>query len=150
VTRGTRPKKPSSSHNFTHEVHEAWRAWGAWGLKTGNQIYFFSFPVGNNYQNLFFYFFIFWSVRTDISWVRPDTASVYVCGLATSARTLEYVCVDVITGPRRHSLRLHRQAVSAQTQPASARTQLGCIRADGLLPARTYKNLSVGNCASVG
>src|SRR5450759_211700 len=36
VTRGTRPKKPSSSCSFTYE---ACRAWGAWGLKTENRTF---------------------------------------------------------------------------------------------------------------
>jgi hypothetical protein len=39
VTRGTRPKKPSSSRGFAHEARGAWRSWG---LKTENQIFFFS------------------------------------------------------------------------------------------------------------
>jgi hypothetical protein len=34
VTRGTRPKKPSSSGGF---VHEACGIWGFWGLKTENR-----------------------------------------------------------------------------------------------------------------
>jgi hypothetical protein len=33
VTRGTRPKKPSSSHGF---ARKAQGAWGSWGLKTEN------------------------------------------------------------------------------------------------------------------
>jgi hypothetical protein len=45
VTRRTRPKKHSSC-GF------AWGAWGSWGLKTENQIFFFSFPAGNNYQKI--------------------------------------------------------------------------------------------------
>jgi hypothetical protein len=39
VTRGTRPKKPSSSRGFAREARGAW---GSWGLKTENQIIFFS------------------------------------------------------------------------------------------------------------
>jgi hypothetical protein len=37
VTRGTRPKKPSSSRGFAHEAHGARGVrgfWGFWGLKT--------------------------------------------------------------------------------------------------------------------
>jgi hypothetical protein len=40
VTRGTRPKKPSSSRGFARE---------SWGLKTENRNFFLSFPAGNNY-----------------------------------------------------------------------------------------------------
>src|SRR5579875_3120439 len=36
VTRGTRPKKPSSSRGFARG------AWGSWGLKTENQTFFSS------------------------------------------------------------------------------------------------------------
>jgi hypothetical protein len=36
VTRGTRPKKPSSSRGFARG------AWGAWGLKTENRTFFSS------------------------------------------------------------------------------------------------------------
>jgi hypothetical protein len=34
VTRGTRPKKPSSSHGFAREAHGTRGTWGSWGLKT--------------------------------------------------------------------------------------------------------------------
>jgi hypothetical protein len=37
VTRGTRPKKPSSSRGFAHGAQGAWGSWGSWGLKTKNQ-----------------------------------------------------------------------------------------------------------------
>jgi hypothetical protein len=43
VTRGTRPKKPSSSRGFAREAHGArgvrgvWGFWGFWGLKTENR-----------------------------------------------------------------------------------------------------------------
>jgi hypothetical protein len=40
VTRGTRPKKPSSSRGF---AHAAQGAWGAWGLKT--EIFFSLFQL---------------------------------------------------------------------------------------------------------
>jgi transposase InsO family protein len=42
VTRGTRPKKPSSSRGFAREARGArgtrgsWGSWGSWGLKTEN------------------------------------------------------------------------------------------------------------------
>jgi hypothetical protein len=74
VTRGTRPKKPSSSRGFacaTHGARGARGAWGSWGLKTENLNFFLSFQAGNNYQkifkkiNLFFIFYFFRaSVRT--------------------------------------------------------------------------------------
>jgi hypothetical protein len=68
VTRGTRPKKPSSSCGFTHEAHGARGArgsWGSWGLKTENQT-FFSFLFQQATTKLFIYLFIylFSSVRT--------------------------------------------------------------------------------------
>jgi hypothetical protein len=34
MTRGTRPKKPSSSRGFTRKT---WGFWGFWGLKTENR-----------------------------------------------------------------------------------------------------------------
>jgi hypothetical protein len=43
VTRGTRPKKPSSSRGFAREARGArgvwgvWGFWGFWGLKTENR-----------------------------------------------------------------------------------------------------------------
>jgi hypothetical protein len=36
VTRGTRPKKPSSSHGFAWGARGAQGSRGSWGLKTGN------------------------------------------------------------------------------------------------------------------
>jgi hypothetical protein len=39
VTKGTRPKKPSSSRGFARKARGAWRAWG---LKIENRNYFFS------------------------------------------------------------------------------------------------------------
>jgi hypothetical protein len=35
VTRGTRPKKPSS-RGFAREARGTWGSWGSWGLKTEN------------------------------------------------------------------------------------------------------------------
>jgi hypothetical protein len=53
VTKGTRPKKPSSSRSFAHEAHGAL---GSWGLKTKNGDFFSLF----NYQKPKIYFiFIF-------------------------------------------------------------------------------------------
>src|SRR5665811_1290988 len=43
VTRGTRPKKPSSSRGFAREARGARGArgaWGSWGLKTENRTFF--------------------------------------------------------------------------------------------------------------
>jgi hypothetical protein len=45
VTRGTRPKKPSSSRGFAREACGAWGArgsGGSWGLKTENRTLFSS------------------------------------------------------------------------------------------------------------
>jgi hypothetical protein len=70
VTRGTRPKKPSSSRDFALEARRArggrgvWGFWGFWGLKT-EDCKFLSFQAGNNYQKkekrkiFLFLFFIF-------------------------------------------------------------------------------------------
>jgi hypothetical protein len=71
VTRGTRPKKPSSSRGFTREARGAQGcrgsrgsrgSWRSWQLKTENQIFFLSIQAGNNYQkkfNLFLFLFLF-------------------------------------------------------------------------------------------
>jgi hypothetical protein len=40
VTRGTRPKKPSSSRGFARGARGVWGVWGVWGfwgLKTENR-----------------------------------------------------------------------------------------------------------------
>jgi hypothetical protein len=37
VTRGIRPKKPSSSRGFAREARGVWGVWGFWGLKTENR-----------------------------------------------------------------------------------------------------------------
>jgi hypothetical protein len=37
VTRGTRPKKPSSSRGFARGARGVWGVWGFWGLKTENR-----------------------------------------------------------------------------------------------------------------
>jgi hypothetical protein len=46
VTRGTRPKKPSSALGFAHEARRARGTQGVWGLETENRIYFFLFSRG--------------------------------------------------------------------------------------------------------
>jgi hypothetical protein len=51
MTRGTRPKKPSSSRGFAREARGTR---GARGLKTENRkpnIFFLSFPAGNYPKN---------------------------------------------------------------------------------------------------
>jgi hypothetical protein len=61
VTRGTRPKKPSSSHGFARGARGTRGSWGSWGSKTKNQkpnIFFLSFPTTNN-QKKFVYLFIY-------------------------------------------------------------------------------------------
>jgi hypothetical protein len=67
VTRGTRPKKPSSSRGFAREARGAWGVRGFWGLKTENCKLFISFQAGNNYQkkiikiyNFFYFYFLFY------------------------------------------------------------------------------------------
>jgi hypothetical protein len=71
VTRGTRPKKPSSSRGFAHEARGAR---GVWGLKTENRKLKIEnwknplfFQAGNNYQKKFqknlFFLFIFYFFR---------------------------------------------------------------------------------------
>jgi hypothetical protein len=68
VTRGTRPKKPSSSRGFAREARGARGVRGVRGvrgfrgfrgLKTENLIFLISFQAGNNYEKNFF------CVRTD-------------------------------------------------------------------------------------
>jgi hypothetical protein len=62
VTRGTRPKKPSSSYGFACEVHGDR---GAWGLETENRIYLFFFKTAattknkNKNKSFYFYFYFF-------------------------------------------------------------------------------------------
>jgi hypothetical protein len=56
VTRGTRPKKPSSSRGFAREARGARGTGGSWGLKTKNRIFILFFPAGNNYQIFIFIF----------------------------------------------------------------------------------------------
>jgi hypothetical protein len=66
VTRGTRPKKPSSSRGFAaRKARGSWGSlgsWGSWGLKTD---FFFSLfkPATTTKKNLFIYFILFSSVR---------------------------------------------------------------------------------------
>jgi hypothetical protein len=59
VTRGTRPKKPSSSRGFTREARGSW---GSWGLKIENQNIFsplFQPATTTKKNNFYFLFFIF-------------------------------------------------------------------------------------------
>jgi hypothetical protein len=67
VTRGTRPKKTSSSRGFAREARGARGVRGVWGKpKIENWKKILSFQAGNNYQKfLFIYLFIFFaSMRT--------------------------------------------------------------------------------------
>jgi hypothetical protein len=71
VTRGTRPKKPSSSRGFAREARGARGTWGSWGLKTENQTFFSSLFQQPTTK---FYLFIFSGGRTGIRadiWSRP-------------------------------------------------------------------------------
>jgi hypothetical protein len=62
VTRGTRPKKPSSSRGFAREAREAGGAggaWGSWGLKTKNRTFFsYLFQQPTTKKILFTSFFL--------------------------------------------------------------------------------------------
>jgi hypothetical protein len=71
MTRGTRPKKPSSSRGFAREAHGAQGVWGFWGLKTEN-CKLFSFQAGQIY--LFILFFILFYFILFFSRVRADVA----------------------------------------------------------------------------
>jgi hypothetical protein len=97
VTRGTRPKKPSSSRGFAHEAYGAWGAWGAWGswgLKSENRTFFSSvfqqattkikIKIKNNFLFLFF-FERPRRIRADAA--RPCRVSERVQGGDASART---------------------------------------------------------------
>jgi hypothetical protein len=57
VTRGTRPKKPSSSRGFVRAARGARGTRGSWGLKTGNQNIFS--PLFLRQQQQFFFIFLF-------------------------------------------------------------------------------------------
>jgi hypothetical protein len=59
VTRGTRPKKPSSSCGFAHEARGAR---GSWGLKTENRkkiSSLFQQPTTKKIIFIYFYFYFF-------------------------------------------------------------------------------------------
>jgi hypothetical protein len=58
VTRGTRPKKPSSSRGFARETRGAWGAWGSWGLKTENRNYFFLLSRWQQLPQIYFILFL--------------------------------------------------------------------------------------------
>jgi hypothetical protein len=104
VTRGTRPKTPSSSHGFAREARGAREFRGFWGLKTENRKpkivnckLFLSFQAGNNYQkNIYFYFLFLFS--------RPR-------------------------GQQRGGKERGREGDASTRTPMSLRT-LGCVRAD--------------------
>jgi hypothetical protein len=66
VTRGTRPKKPSSSRGFAHEARRSRGSWGSWGLKTE---FFFLFSSRQQLPKKIIIIIIFSSVR-----VRADAA----------------------------------------------------------------------------
>jgi hypothetical protein len=85
VTRGTRPKKPSSSRGFAREARGAWGVWGFWGLKTENRKPKI-FQAGNNYQ-----IYLFFSCPRG-----QQTASVGEGGggSAMSVRTLGCILAD--------------------------------------------------------
>jgi hypothetical protein len=66
VTRGTRPKKPSSSRGFAREARGARRtrearrargSWGSWGLKTENIFSPLFQPATTAKKNFYFIFF---------------------------------------------------------------------------------------------
>jgi hypothetical protein len=65
VTRGTRPKKPSSSRGFAREARKARGVWGFWGLKTENRKlkidknFSLSKPARTTKKNLLLFYFIF-------------------------------------------------------------------------------------------
>jgi hypothetical protein len=64
VTRGTRPKKPSSSCGFAREARGTRGTWGSWGLKTKNRTFFSSlFQQPTTKKKLNFLFFIFYFFR---------------------------------------------------------------------------------------
>jgi hypothetical protein len=89
VTRGTRPKKPSSSRGFAHEARGArgvWGFWGFWELKTETENrklkieknFFLSKPATTTKifikkKDLFIYFF---RVHAD-AWSRPRGRSLF-------------------------------------------------------------------------
>jgi hypothetical protein len=111
VTKGTRPKKPSSFRGFTGKARGAR---GFWGLKTKNRKpktenckFFLSFQAGNNYEKKFITFFIFFNLFFIFLFfhVRADSKGEGVRG----GRGGEG-CASVRT-------------------PMSART-MGCVRAD--------------------
>jgi hypothetical protein len=69
VTRGTRPKKPSS-RGFTRGARGSW---GSWGLKTENRIFFPLFSSSQQPKKILFFYF-FPHVRADAT-ARPRRAS---------------------------------------------------------------------------
>jgi hypothetical protein len=91
VTRGTRPKKPSSSRGFARKARGARGAWGSWGLKIENRTFFSSlFQQATTKKKLIFYFLNFFRASTP----RPR-------GRAASTRTHQPVRADVFFYRRR-------------------------------------------------
>jgi hypothetical protein len=77
VTRGTRPKKPSSSRGFARGARGVWGVWGFWGfwgfwgLKTKNRKlkiekkFSFSKLATSTKKIIYFILFYFFRVRTN-------------------------------------------------------------------------------------
>jgi hypothetical protein len=97
VTRGTRPKKPSS-RGFAREARGArgvrgvWGFWGFWGLKTENRILFFFI--------FFIFYFLFFIFR--------DRADALV-----SVRTRVRLLGRIVESARMHSCPRGRECVRA-------------------------------------
>jgi hypothetical protein len=87
VTRGTRPKKTSSSRGFACEARGALGAWGAggsggsWGSKTEILFSLFLFKPATTTKNklkvIFYYYYFF--------------KRLHPCGRSPSERTADYV-----------------------------------------------------------
>jgi hypothetical protein len=115
VTRGTRPKKPSSSRGFARGAQGAGGAWGSWELKTENRTFFSSFFQQTNTKKkikekilLLFYFFEHpRHIRTDglrsHGHISPSTQGKGVRGRARvrgrEVPTRAYVCADAGARP---------------------------------------------------
>jgi hypothetical protein len=135
VTRGTRPKKPSSSRGFAREARGAR---GSWGLKTETEHFFPLFssrqlPKKINFFYFLFLFLFFSCVCADAS-ARPRKAKGAKGGRGQGG---ELVRADAPMSARTHG-RIRTDAL------VSARTQ-GCIHADAFFTVDTDgKNPSAG------
>jgi hypothetical protein len=93
VTRGTRPKKPSSSRGFTCGARGARGSWGSWGLKIEH---FFS-SLFQQATTKFYFIFIFSRVHAASAWthqpVRTGRARGYRGG-TERGQGGELVCAD--------------------------------------------------------